>query len=347
MATAAEPILASALWTPNSLPTQSFTHFKEQKTRTTGCRTVDSALKNGLDYGSITCISGESNTGVQELIQALLISHFLDSGTPTATATIIDTGLSLDVRKLHRALMFRMSDRGNAVEQEAAKVLDRVKIMKAFDFVGLTECLAELRDELEEGRSASHKQISLEQPKDDGPRGTIGDSEDEAEDELLTSPRTPESSASPAMTIKPPPTKHAAPTLLIISTLSHLALPLLKTNYPSGQALLTSCMRSLSHLTKRHNICTVLTNGVSTASAKDEAPSVFSSCALQPALGRAFGYALDLHLLVHSMKRTRGGGKASIIEVVHDRYGDRGGRWAAFTVDEDDDDTGGGLKSVS
>lgn len=343
MAPAAEPILASALWKPHPARKQSPEGAPKRKRLVTGCHTIDTALRNGLDHGSISCISGEPDTGIRELIQALLVSQLLSSAA--TTATIIDTGLSLDVRKLHQALTSRMSDRSNASEQ-AAKLLDRVKIMKVFDFVGLTESLAEVRDELE-GKPTPPPNPSP-RPASNVPRGTIGDSEDEDEDELLA-PRTIQ--LAPSTTTKPPP---AEPTLLIISTLSLLTLPLLKSNYVSGQALLTSFMRSLTHLTTRHNICTVLTNGVMWNNKRDETPSIFSSCALQPTLGRAFGYALDVYLLVHSMaKGTTDGGegkeKVEVLEVLHDRYGDRVGRWAAFTVDDADADRGGGggLISVS
>lgn len=193
--------------------------------------------------------------------------------------------------------------------------------MKTFDFVGLTEGIAEVRD-------------SLEDP-DPGPKATIGDSE--SEDEMLDDPK-----------------QHPADThgLLLIDNLTQVAAPLLKNDNTAGQALLASFMRSLGHLSRAHSLCTVILNGTTTytSPSSSDAPSIFSSCTVRPALGRTLPFLVDLHLLVHKQPRTIEGARmvygdgcagrepvewVRVVEVLQDRYSDRVGRWAPFVVHED------------
>lgn len=334
MAPPAEPLLASALWT-SSTAAKDFSEPNRKEDRlSTGCKTIDKALEDGLDYGQICCISGESETGSRELVQALIVSQLLSS--PTVTATVIDTGLSLDVRRLHQALSNRLGERSNAAG-EAAKMLDRVNMMKVFDFVGMTESIAELKDRLGGSETVPHKSPTENRP---GPRPTIGDSEDEAsDDEILDGPSNSSRISDQRSTIS------AHNHLLIIDSLTQVTAPLLKANYTRGQGILSSFMRTLSHLTRTYSICTVLVNGVTSyANTKEESPSIFSSCTLQPALGRVFMHALDVHFLVHQVTRTNGKAeRVFVVEVLQDRYGGRTGKWAAFKAD----DNAGGLMSVS
>ncbi|TKA75299.1 hypothetical protein B0A55_07601 [Friedmanniomyces simplex] len=347
----AEPILASTLWRlhradqeappsnpasrPNKLPT--------------GLRGLDGALQGGFDYSGISCISAEPNSGARDIILAALVSHLLHA--PSATAAVIDTTLSFDLRRLHGKLARALRLRGRDA-REAMAVLERLQIMKVFDFVGLAESVVEVREGLERGGTASPA-LGTEQV---APRGTIGDSEDEDEDEMLDAPPTrPSKPTSPAPQEIPNDTP--TPALLIIDSLSQLAAPLIKSNHIQGQALLTSLLRSLSHLTQtHHHLCTLLLNGTTTypPAKLEEPPSIFSSCALHPALGRTFAYLLDVHLLVHAVPKTAGdarrvydggkleGGKdercaevVEVVEVLLDRGGGRVGKWTGFVVDAD------------
>lgn len=312
-----------------------------------GLGSIDSTLDGGLEYGRKCCISGEAGGSALTLSSSLLINHLL--GTDSS-ATVIDTTLSFDVGKLHRGLAFALERRGaRDAPQEAVTILDRLKIMKVFDFVGMTESVAELRNVLQSEEHAAN----VMQDERPAPRGTIGDSEDE--DEMLdeaSPPQPPTTSADRTTTGK----SNIGSGLLIIDNITHIAAPLLRNNHSQGQALLTSFMRSLSHLTRAHKLCTVLLNHASTyQQAKDEAPSIFSSCTLRPALGKSFAYMLDLHLLVHEVPKTNADARAAysndhgskqgkaveVLEVLDDRYGGRAGRWAFFEVNED-----GGLREV-
>lgn len=296
MATAAEPILASSLWSPKKPESAP-----EQQRLKTSHKALDAALKGGLDYGSITCISAEPDAGARELTQALLVSHLCTA--KDATATVIDTGQAADVRRLYRAILATLSESDAATAKAEAKgTLDRVEIMKPFDFEGLTEAVSELRDTLE-GRT----------PQEQPPRGTVADSQDD-EDEMLDSPKPPLPKTAPNTSTAPSPHSSAKGGFLIIDNLTHLAAPLLKTNHASGQALLTSFMRSLAHLTRTHNLCTVIVNstlfnntgktGNTPTYNKEESPSAFASCTARPALGKTWMFLVDVHLLVHSMPKT-------------------------------------------
>jgi hypothetical protein len=223
------------------------------------------------------------------------------------------------------------------------ETLDRLKIMKVFDFEGLTESLSEIRDAME-GRKSGADVPGVE---DRAPTGTIEDSEDE--EEMLLPP-------------SPPPNRHPEPadgtvseqkhskSIILIDSLSHVAAPTIRNRHVHGQALLMSFMRSLAHLTTTHRLCTILLNDVlPNANVKDESPSIFTTCAVRPALGRAFEHVLETHLLVHRapakatkavddqngqrVEDTNADNVISVVEVLQDRNGGGLGRWSAFTVD--------------
>ena len=326
MAAPAEPLLASALWSSHQATEakEGAEHPKEHRTLPTHCVAIDTMLTGGFDCGSICCLSGDAESGTRQIAQSLIISYLQSSDE--AAVVVIDTTFSLDVRKLHRALTGAMQDRQDAMEK-AFKTLERLKIMKVFDFVGLTESLAELRDECE-GNVPINELSALENNE---PGGTIGDSEDEVEEEMLDIGL---SSSTPTLKQSERPREcNTPPGLLVIDNVAQCVAPLLKNNYVQGQALLSSFMRSLSHLTKAYNLCTVLLNDVTpNLNAKVEAPSIFSSCSTRSALGQTFNYLLDSHLLVHKLPATTKGAndeateRLSIIEVLQDRHGRRFGK---------------------
>lgn len=346
---AVEPILASTLWSAHQHE-QATSNLAEPPNKrrklATNCKPLDDALSGGFDYGAIHCISAETDAGSKQLSQALIASHLLDSGD--AEATVIDTVNSFDVRGLHQVLAGRLQlDDVETSRERAVQVLGRVRIMKAFDFVGLTECVAELREHLE---TDAHPRPSQETQAQQPPRGTVGDSEDE--DEMLDSPSPPKDrKASPPSKSPPKPKQNS--NLLIMDNISHVTLPLLKNSHVQGQALLTSFMRSLAHLTRTHQLCTVVHNAASAyTQAAEDRPSIFSSCTLRPALGRTFAYLVDVHYLLHRVpleaedakgvystqepSRMAGQRKVvSVLEVLTDRHSNRVGRWAAFQPDTD------------
>ena len=121
-------------------------------------------------------------------------------------------------------------------------------------------------------------------------------------------------------------------------------------NLPLGQSLLSTTMRSLRHLTTRHNICTLLLNSAvglspsltnhrhSTSNA-----SIFSSTLGKPALGKSYAYCIDTSVFISRVPKggedaekeyTGGGGvvRVGVLEVLADRYGEREGWWGSFEI---------------
>lgn len=363
---AAEPILATSLWNADE-PSEPAEPPTKRRRLATRCARVDESLNGGFDYGLISCISSEAESGAKELSYALIAEHLLSS--QQAEATIVDTTNSFDVRRLHKRLVSGLRPQRNEddAKAEAVRVLERVRIMKAFDFVGMTECIAELRENLETGeqmKSHQDSEFEPEQEKIPGPRGTVGDSEDE--DDMLddigpTSPEKP--SPPPLKTARPEETTPADQPqhLLVIDNITYVASPIIKNSHVQGQALLATFMRSLAHLTRTHDVCTILHNATMTYQPKattEPTPSIFSSCTLRPALGKSFAYLLDTHLLLHRVALTAADAKTvyaahsaipkssqklvSVLEVLQDRHSDRVGHWSAFRTDAD-----GNLASVS
>jgi hypothetical protein len=368
---AAEPILASSLWSAAEENTSTVPPPPTKRRKlATGCPAIDDSLQGGFDHDSVTCISAEAESGAKDLSYSLIAAHLLTS--KRAEATVVDTTNSFDVRRLHKRLVASLTREGGrgdgdgGVRNEAVRVLERARIMKAFDFVGLTECVAELRDGLE---VPSKQAPSPRQQGVPAPRGTVGDSEDEDEEEMLDALTSPSTAAPPS-----PKDTHnhtdAESHLLIIDNITYVTSPILKNSHVQGQALLTDFMRSLAHITRRHNVCTIIHNTAVTyfntsagnnnnnSTTAEPTPSIFASCALRPALGKTFPFLLDLHLLLHRLPISAADAKAvyaahgaipkpenrlaSVLEVMHDMYGDRVGHWSAFRVDAE-----GNLTAVS
>lgn len=352
---AVEPILACSLWTRDETLASLEPPAKKRKLAI-GCAQIDESLGGGFDYGLISCISSEVESGAKDLSYSLIATHLLLSSK--CEATIVDTTNSFDVRRLHKRLMSALQERKNGedVKTGAMQILERVRIMKAFDFVGMTECVAELRESLEARKQDEvqpEPESDLREPKAAVPRGTVGDSEDE--DDMLDD-------AEPVSLEKPPPPTRSEEKLpddrpqhlLVIDNITYVASPIIKNSHVQGQALLATFMRSLAHLTRAHDICTLLHNAVMTYQPKsitEPTPSIFSSCTLRPALGKLFAYLLDMHLLLHRVPLTAADAKsvyaahsaipksserlASVLEVLQDRHSGRVGHWSAFKADAD------------
>ena len=347
MAAHAEPILASALWTAQQVSTDE--QLSDiQKIAGIGCPNTDKVFSRALQYGKVCCVSVEPQSGGRELCEANIALHLLSS--PDASATIINTAVSFDVRKFHRMLLAQLEGQADA-DQQAIGTLDRLKIMKVFDFEGLTESLSEIRDAME-GRNAN---LDMNGVKDAAPQGTIGDSEDEEEMLLPPSPPPKQRLELAAGTSSEHPHSKS---IILIDSISHVAAPTIRNRHAQGQALLMSFMRSLAHLTTMHRLCTIVLNdAIPKANIKDESPSIFTTCAVRPALGPSFEHVLDAHLLVHrapsnaTKPRLDDNGQRagqfnadnviSIVEILQDRNGNGLGRWSAFTVDGR-----GGIKDV-
>lgn len=351
MASPAEPLLASNLYLSEKAQASKRSHLS------TSTKAIDKALNGGFDFRQVHYITSETDSSSQDLIQSLLTSHLLSSNT--ANATIIDCTLTFDVRKLHQILQASLpssSSTSTSTSQKnaekdgpaALEILNRLKIMKIFDYIGLMEAVAEVQDFLEREPPPP--------PPPPLPKGTISDSEDEHEEDLLDdndeghSTLPPAAAAattskSPLPTLPPESNDPLHPHLLIISSLSRILSPLLKSNYTHGQAILASFLRLLGHLAKVHDLCILgfgdaaaaaATRPKSTSSAEGRL-SMFKSCTMRSVLGDGtVGGLVDMHLYLHGLPKEGGGMKmARVLEVVHDRHDGRFSRWAAFEYDSD------------
>ena len=331
-----EPTLASSLWDPD----EAF-EGSDTSRLPTGCQAIDTALQGGFDCGTISCISADLRSGGSEISQAVLISHLLSSDN--ASATILDTGQAVDVRRLYQAVLLNTEDETDK-DARAKRSLGRLRIMKAFDFIGLSECVQELREVPERANGNEVDQ----QARAQAPRGTVPDSQDEEE---MLDDASPPPDVKSTVDLPSHSSNNDQGGLLIIDNIMQVAAPLLKNNHAQGQALITAFMRSLSHLTRSRKLCTILLNGaISNKHTKDETQSAFSSCTVRPALGSTFASMIDLHLLVHqvpsgAVSTTRakstnekpvqhGASEVNVLEVLQDCYHQRYGRWAAFAMDD-------------
>lgn len=147
----------------------------------------------------------------------------------------------MDVLRIYQLIFYRLQSNAQAwqrhlpeeesqdvnLEDVAAKILGRVKIMRVFDLVGVMEAISEVREELEAGQSnpvpataAKEELVGVpeEEKRDPGPallenpkkmpRSTIADSEDEDEemlfDEPVSEPSQTEAEARAAQAPGPP-----------------------------------------------------------------------------------------------------------------------------------------------
>ena len=360
---AIEAILASSLWSTDE-GSDSFPPAVKKTRLSTGCAQIDESLDGGFDYGSISCISSEAESGGKEFSYSLIATHLLLSSK--SEATIVDTTNSFDVRRLHKRLVSELRERstGDDAKLEAMQVLEKVRIMKAFDFVGMTECVAEFKESLEtpdETGSSQEPGFTPKEVKGPTPRGTVGDSEDEddmLDDIARESPEAPPPSPHTTRSEEKPP-ENVLQHLLVIDNITYVASPVIKNSHVQGQALLATFLRSLAHLTRTYDICTLIHNAVMTYQPKsttEPTPSIFSSCTLRPALGKSFAYLLDTHLLLHRVPLTAADAKSvyaahsaipkssqklvSVLEVLQYRHSDRVGHWSAFRADANGDVAG-------
>lgn len=300
----AEPILASSLVDPSALDvcfdrlnhstlleTSSNTH----EVLRTGSGSLDDALGKTFQRGRVVAFSSETSSPRDGLTKTLLVDCLTkDSESEIA---VIDTTGNFDVMGLYTRILRRLEKEPDilvrqvenvSVEQEkervAAGILDRVRIMRVFDFVGMREAVGELRDELE-GQSRSNdeviKTVNADR-KTDPPlprkRTEVADSEDEDEeleksdDEMLfdteTSTADPAPVPEPATSPSPQAEQHHPPTpptqskikAILVDNLAHVLNPVLKKDAVSANTLATIFLTALSNLTHSHSLHTILLN---------------------------------------------------------------------------------------
>ncbi|KAI5245432.1 hypothetical protein E4T43_03161 [Aureobasidium subglaciale] len=325
---AVEPVLASSLIALEEIGL--YEERARQRLRVgSGCAAVDDALSGGVVYGQdgIYNISGATGDQAAETISLhLLISHLLAAATHTAT--LIDATGNLDVLKLYRNLITRLSttnDDHEANVKQATSTLDRVKIMRVFDFEGVVEGLNELVDELE-GRNL--------------PRGTVMDSQEDAEEilDLRVQAKTEKKQETTR--------QKAEAGMILINNLSQVLGLLLKNNYVQGQATIATLVRRLRNMAQQHNLCVVLLSWSVTYNSDHERVSIFEAIKARPGLGKSLGYLVDTQILVDAIPRKarskgHNSNSVNVIEVVHSRGSHQAGKFGIFDVTAD-----GELKAV-
>ncbi|KAF2817336.1 uncharacterized protein BDZ99DRAFT_493178 [Mytilinidion resinicola] len=355
---------------------------------TTGCRSVDEALEGRKERGirGLCCVSGEGQAGKTGLALAFLSSHLLENAR--SHAAIIDTSGNFDVLRLHTTLVSHLQrdvvpqhakPNNGSLEPDdiAATALERVKIMRVFDFVGMKEALEELKEEISQTapRSAAKTPPSktTAPPKPDRSRRVeVADSEDEEdeEEEMLFVGMITRETWQPH---RPEERRHLSPDvsadegggatwMLIVDNITQVLSPLMKVKYVQAHAMLASLMRDLSQLARSHNLTSLVINsgitrrppptpadgshpdGPDTASALQNycTSSAFEACTTHPALGKTFPFLVDIHFMVSKLPREkRGAEMAHVIEILSDGWDGRAGRLGFFQCNDI-----GGLEAV-
>ena len=242
----------------------------------------------------------------------------------------------------------RLENSKEAMVEEATVMLDRVKVMRVFDFAGVVEAISEV-NELTEAMTQKADRLPVAAPEQR--RDEVGDSEEEPDED-----EEPEREAQHETDHLQGNEPHSGPIgMIIIDTITNVVSAMMVKSQVQGQALLASFMRSLHHLTSRYHVCTILTNaavGRNPTRNPDyqhgprEDVSIFSSTMGKPALGKTFTFLIDTSVFLSTVPKTSddafiafGGGekapsyqKALIFEILKDRCGTREGRWAAFEI---------------
>ncbi|KAK5019708.1 hypothetical protein LTR39_000199 [Cryomyces antarcticus] len=170
----------------------------------------------------------------------VLTTHLLASHT--SHATVIDTAGAFDVLRLQKIAAQRLKaadgrpsnahvhvDVGLSVDQ----MLERVKIMRVFDFVGLVEAVGEVREELESESAVHEAERGLHGRDHDATRPTVADGQDAEEmlmgDEPPTGPR--DEAAGQQQQEQQTTTHQERYGMIIVDNITQVAAPIVKSNY--------------------------------------------------------------------------------------------------------------------
>lgn len=183
---------------------------------------------------------------------------------PDGSAVVVDSSGNFDVLGVYTGILERLkrdgTEKGEAVEDVAAKMLDHVRIMRIFDFVGVREAIGEIRDELEARKITTPVKRRISTPKRPTPepftpkqekRTVVADSEDEDEEEemLFDSADTsnnevpairpiPSNPPAPAKTPPPQPDPPSGKIkLILLDNLTQVLMALLKKDSIQGKYL--------------------------------------------------------------------------------------------------------------
>ncbi|KAL6704108.1 hypothetical protein ACN47E_008771 [Coniothyrium glycines] len=278
----------------------------------TGVESVDEVFAGGLEGARVVSLGAEPGAGGSELCQMWLVSALFTHGD--STAAVVDTTGNFDILRLYTFILAKLqrdarllesmrllSGVEESPEDVAARLLDRVKIMRVFDFVGVREAVGEIRDELEDRTgTAPTREVTVSEPEvakeiqtvvTPPKRTMVADSEDEGEDdddddedmlfdlqpipdEPIPAPQLHASEPPHPSTAQPIPpamdnsddgsSTHGKVKFILIDNLAHVLSPMLKKDYVSTTALASTFLHSLHNLTATHTLHTLLTNPTTT-----------------------------------------------------------------------------------
>ncbi|KAH8708557.1 hypothetical protein GQ44DRAFT_777074 [Phaeosphaeriaceae sp. PMI808] len=313
----------------------------------TGVQSLDEALEGGFLDGTTIGVWGERNEN--EFCQTLLVSSLLQH--PMSMAAVVDTTGNFDILRLYTLILSQLEKMpkeiefvrsalgyktGAQIEYIATRLLDHVKIMRVFDFVGVKEAISEIKDGLEgklisslganeaDGEAAQGSKLLA--PESLHKRTVIADSEDEDDEEEMlfdTSPKT-KTYLQPQHTITQEKSEQKFPEvnspgkvkLILVDNLTYVFNPLLKKDYMQATTLASTFLHTLSRLTRTHSLHTILANPATVPPAPCHAPqqqipqlslppSIFASTAPIPSLLNILSPYVDLGLLLSSMPRQK------------------------------------------
>ncbi|KAI9737472.1 MAG: hypothetical protein M1834_009627 [Cirrosporium novae-zelandiae] len=218
----APPLLASTLLSPELAETST---VRKKLMLTTGGNATN-GLSLEMRYGDTIGVCGEDKECVRmwplynllyQHLQSAPLSSSL-SPIPVPHATIIDTMGSFSPISLYTYFCSRLIvpttskststtplDKFQEAEAMAMRMLERVNIMRTFDFWGIGEAIEEVRAEFEEGEIGMEVEVEVEKGKEKEKekekmgwreRGVVGDS-DSDEEELDLRPESESESGSP------------------------------------------------------------------------------------------------------------------------------------------------------
>ena len=345
----ATPVTALALLSSSSPQLDARTSLS-----TVRSSSLDCALAPGFGYGCVNGISGPPSSGKSLIALELLVSHLLGGERYKTSSESQSLGVLIDTTGGGGALVRRLRDaiRRRGIQEDGLlrRLLDRVLVIRVFDFDGFTDALLEV-----EGLAVTRREEQVDR------REEIADSEgedDETDDERAE-----------VMDLQSPEGMSQKIGMLIVDNITNITSamtskdhiqgtstdrPRSRSHLWLGHAALHSSMRSLASLTSRHHICTLVLNGVVSNHADQSSiftkrpadnVSIFASTAGRPALGKSFLSCVDFHVHLSQVPNARadaetayGGemGKSwdemSVCEVISDRFGSRTGRWGCFAI---------------
>ena len=188
---------------------------------------------------------------MSKLALHLLVSQLLASNT--AQVAVIDTTGNFDVLRLYQIIIYHIKSKQNAERAAAtsnvnpklfyddtpvaklyalaSQMLDRVKVMRVFDFVGVSEAIGELREGVRV--AAKDQEMATAWAAEPTQKTHVADSQaDEDDEDIMLFDGAGDVEASSSET-----PKLDSVSLIIIDNLTSVINPIIKSNYVQGKSV--------------------------------------------------------------------------------------------------------------